>query len=165
VLRPLAEALIGVGFFGVCVLLWRPLPIEPSDLARMGSDVAGAALGMAGLALVLWGRLTLGRLYGVSSTSAARLYADHRLITHGPFAHVRHPMYLGMEMASFGGLFLYRTWTAVFLCVAFLALVIRARREDELLELEFGDKWKAYRKWVPGWLPWKGRIKQDRSSG
>ena len=160
VLRPGVEAAIGVGFFSVCIVLWRPLPLEPRDAIRIGLDVAGAVLAATGLGLVLWGRLTLGRLYGVSSTFGARLRADHRLITHGPFAHVRHPMYLGIETASFGGLLLYRTWTLVFLTVAFLGLMMRARREDELLRLEFGARWEAYRQQIPGWLPRRRRTKR-----
>lgn len=159
VLRPGVETLIGVGFLGVCIVLWSPLPFEPRDAARLSLDVAGAVLAFTGLGLVLWGRLTLGRLYGVSSALGAQLHGDHRLITHGPFAYTRHPMYLGIETASLGGLLLYRTWTLVFLTVAFLGLLVRARREDELLRLEFGAQWEAYRQHVPGWLPRTRRTK------
>lgn len=147
------EALIGIGFFGVCVVLWRPLPLEPREALRVGVVVAGALLAFVGLGLVMWGRLTLGRLYGVSSTAGAKLHADHRLLTHGPFAYVRHPMYVGIQAAAVGGLLLYRTWTTVFVTVAFTALFLRARREDEALRLEFGDEWEAYQQRVPGWLP------------
>lgn len=152
-LDPRIEVLIGVGFFGACIVLWRPLPFEPQGSTRIALDATGALLMFAGLGLVIWGKMTLGSLYGVSSAAGARLHADHRLIVHGPFAHVRHPMYLGIEMASIGGFLLYRTWTTVFLSVVFLGLVVRARREDELLRLEFGDQWEAYRQQVPAWLP------------
>lgn len=152
-LHPGMQALIGVGFFGTCVVLWRPLPFEPLASLRVVLDAGGAVLMASGLGLVIWGRLALGSFYDVSSAAGARLYADHRLVVHGPFAHVRHPMYLGIEMAGIGGLVLYRTWTTVFLAVAFLGLVVRARREEELLRLEFGDEWEAYRHQVPGWLP------------
>jgi len=147
------------------LLLGWTQPEAASRFARLIAacttpELAGAVLAATGLGLVLWGRLTLGRLYGVSSTLGARLHADHRLITHGPFAHVRHPMYLGIETASFGGLLLYRTWTLVFLTVAFLGLMMRARREDELLRLEFGARWEAYRQQIPGWLPRRRRTKR-----
>jgi protein-S-isoprenylcysteine O-methyltransferase Ste14 len=156
-LHPGIQALIGVGFFGACVVLWQPLPFEPHASLRAVLDAGGAVLMASGLGLVIWGRMTLGPLYDVSSSTGARLYADHRLVVHGPFAHVRHPMYLGIETASIGGLALYRTWTTVFLAVAFLGLMVRARREDELLRLEFGDEWETYRQRVSGWLP---RIRQ-----
>ena len=46
-----------------------------------------------------------------------------------------------------GVLLVYRTWTTAFLTVAFLRLAPRARREDELLRLEFGARWEANRRW------------------
>jgi protein-S-isoprenylcysteine O-methyltransferase len=165
VLRPWAEALIGVGFFGASIILWRPLPVEPRGILRAVAAVTGGVLAGSGLALVLWGRLALGSLYGVSSAVGARLHADHRLITHGPFAYVRHPMYLGIQLASLGGLLLCRTWTMVFLNVAFLGLIVRARREDDALRLEFGEEWEAYRSRVPGWLPGQPRRRHRRSPG
>ena len=144
---------IGIPYFGACALLWRPLPLTLSHPARIAALILGALLYFPGLALVLWGRLTLGRMYNVSSSFGARLYADQQLITHGPYALVRHPMYLGILVASFGGLLLYRTWTLVFTALNFLALIVRARREEQALAAEFGEQWKAYCRRVPAWLP------------
>ena len=152
-LHPAVQGLIGIGFLGACVVLWQPLTLEPRASLRIALDAGGAVLMAGGLGLVTWGRMTLGPLYDASSAAGARLSAEHRLVVHGPFAHVRHPMYLGIEMASIGGLALYRTWTTVFLTAAFMGLVVRARREDELLRLEFGDEWETYREQVPGWFP------------
>jgi protein-S-isoprenylcysteine O-methyltransferase Ste14 len=144
--------LVGILFFGVAFVLWRPLPLTLSPPARIAALIVGALLYFPGLALVLWGRLTLGQMYNVSTTAGAQLYADHRLITRGPFAIVRHPMYLGLMLASLGGLLIYRTWTAVF-TLTFLGLFVRARREETALAAEFGAEWEAYRRRVPGWIP------------
>jgi protein-S-isoprenylcysteine O-methyltransferase Ste14 len=86
-----AYLLISVGFFGTCYLLWRPLPLALSASARATALALGVLLLFPGLALVLWGRFTLGEMYNVSSSMGAQLYADHRLITHGPFAIVATP--------------------------------------------------------------------------
>lgn len=144
--------LIGVPFFGLCFLLWRLLPLALSLSARIAALIVGALLYFPGLALVLWARLTLGEMYNVSSSVGAQLYADHRLVTHGPFAIVRHPMYAGLILASMGGLLLYRTWTLVF-TMSFLGLVLRARREEQALAAEFGEEWEEYCRRVPAWLP------------
>jgi protein-S-isoprenylcysteine O-methyltransferase Ste14 len=153
VLRPSAYLLISVGFFGTCYLLWRPLPLVLTAQARTVTLALGALLFFPGLALVLWGRFTLGEMYNVSSSMGAQLYADHRLVTRGPFAFVRHPMYLGIILASVGGLLIYRTWTLLFTTVDFLGLVLRARREEQALADEFGERWEEYCRRVPGWIP------------
>ena len=152
-LRGPVYLLIGVLFFGTCFILWRPLPLTTSRMGRVLMLVLGISLYFPGLALVLWGRLTLGKMYNVSSALAAQLYIDHQLIKKGPFAYVRHPMYLGAQMAAFGGLLIYRTWTLVFLAVAFLGLVVRAQREEQGLAAEFGERWNEYCERVPAWIP------------
>jgi protein-S-isoprenylcysteine O-methyltransferase Ste14 len=153
VLHPAAYLLIGAGFFGLCILLWRPLPVSLSAPVRSVALALGALLYFPGLALYLWAWQTLGEMYNVSSSVGVQLYADHRLVTHGPFAVIRHPMYLGLILAAAGGLLIYRTWTFVFVLASFLGLVLRAQREEQALAAEFGQAWQAYCQRVPGWIP------------
>jgi protein-S-isoprenylcysteine O-methyltransferase Ste14 len=92
-------------------------------------------------------------MYNVSSSFGAQLYTDQQLITHGPFAYVRHPMYLGILLVGWGGLLLYRTWTFVFIIAHFPVLLVRARHEEQALAIEFGEQWQVYSQRVPAWLP------------
>ncbi len=92
-------------------------------------------------------------MYKTSSGFGVQLNIEHRLVTHGPFALMRHPLYLGLQVAAIGGLLLYRTWTFVFVIVNFLALIIRAKREEEALAMEFGEQWEEYTRHVPAWIP------------
>jgi protein-S-isoprenylcysteine O-methyltransferase Ste14 len=92
-------------------------------------------------------------MYDASSTFGAHLSADHHLVTDGPFAYVRHPMYLGILLTGLGGLLFYRTWTFVFLLTHIPSLIIRARREEELLAVAFGREWQAYSERTPAWIP------------
>jgi len=153
ILRLPAYLLISTGFFGACYLLWRPLLLPLSIPLRAVTLALGVLLYFPGLAFCLWARLTLGRMYDVSSSMGAQLYADHQLITHGPFAIVRHPMYLGITLAAAGGLLIYRTWTFLFVVTSFLGLALRARQEEGALAAEFGEEWQAYCRRVPGWIP------------
>ena len=68
-------------------------------------------------------------------------------------------MYSGILLASAGGLFIYRTWILVFALVAFLGLVLRARREEQALAAEFGGEREVYYHRVPGWIP---RVPRQR---
>jgi len=158
VLRVPLLAAATVLWVGACVLLWRPLPLPDSDALRLLGLLLGAPLLLAGLALYLWGSVTLGAMHGPSSGFGVRLLAGHRLVTQGPFAYLRHPLYLGLQVAGLGGLLLYRNWTWAFIFLNMMGLFLRARREEEALALEFGEAWQAYVRRVPRWLPRRKRV-------
>ncbi len=143
----------GALYFAICFLTWRPILVTLSNWTRLAALTAGALLLYPGLAMVAWGRHTLGDMYNVSSGFGAQLYKDQRLVTTGPFSIVRHPMYLGILLIALGGILVYRTWTFVFLLANFPGLARRATNEEQALELEFGEQWTEYCKRVPGWLP------------
>jgi protein-S-isoprenylcysteine O-methyltransferase Ste14 len=113
----------------------------------------GLGLYLAGMALAVAGRLALGSSYRPSSTLGATLAPNHRLVTSGPFAIVRHPMYLGLALAALGALALYRTWSTMLFVLQVPVLVVRAHREEELLARTFGEAWEQYAARVPAWLP------------
>ncbi len=142
-----------IPYFAICALLWRPLPFGVDGFARIACLVLGAMLGAAGAAMYLGGRRTLGTMYNVSSSLGSELWADHRLVTTGLYAHVRHPMYVGLFLAAAGGLFVYRTWTLVFMALTLAGTVVKARHEERLLAAEFADRWDAYARRVPAWIP------------
>ena len=134
-------------------LLWRPIRLISSTPARIAVLVLGALLYFPGIALMLWGRLTLGRMYNVSSVLGAQLYSEHRMVTSGPFALVRHPMYVGGALAEVGALLIYRTWAVALIPLQIPELSFRARREEEALAAQFGEQWEEYCRRVPAWIP------------
>jgi protein-S-isoprenylcysteine O-methyltransferase Ste14 len=146
-----------IPYFVVWIVLWHRLPGTPPDWLRWGALIVGGALGLSGLAVYLWGRLTLGSMYNVSSVLGSELYADHRLIEAGPFRFVRHPMYFGIALAAVGALMVYRTWAMVFAVAALPAFAVKARHEERLLTAEFGAQWKEYTERVPSWWPRRPR--------
>lgn len=153
ILRPDRLAAITVGWFVALIVSWRPIPFRPRGTARAMCIVGGGTAVWAGLGLAIAGRLALGGAYRVSTTAGAALAPGQPLITSGPFSIVRHPMYLGLNLAALGSLLLYRTWATTALVVMTPVLVVRARREDALLERVFGDRWRRYAARVPAWLP------------
>lgn len=153
VLRAPLLLIFGCLWLGLLFILWHPLPLTLSIPARVIALILGTLLYFPGLALYLWGGYTLGEMYKPSSAFGVQLNVGHRLITHGPFAFVRHPLYLGLQIAALGGLLVYRNWTFAFVLVNFLGLFIRARREEQALAAEFGEQWKAYSQQLPAWVP------------
>src|SRR2546430_664453 len=72
-----------------------PLSVFPSspffDVNHL-STMIGAVLCIAGLAFCVWARFTLGRNW----SGLVTLKGGHELITSGPYAFVRHPIYTGL---------------------------------------------------------------------
>lgn len=145
--------LITIGFIGLGIVLWKPIPISMSEGLSIVLLLSGAVIYFAGIGMYLWGLITLKSMFGISSFAGAELYADHQLITHSPFAFVRHPMYLGVLLSSWGGLLIYRTWAMMVFVPMALVVFRRAWREEKLLEEEFGEEWREYAMITPMWIP------------
>lgn len=162
-LRPAVLLAATLLFILAGILLWRPLPIQPHLWIRIIMLSAGALLFFSGLGLYLWGMRSLGRMFGPSSGFGVRLLARHSLITTGPYAHVRHPMYLAVITTAIGCFLLYRTWAALVFAIIMFGLVVRANREERVLALEFGPEWESYAAQVPAWLPTLGHGRRGVS--
>ena len=138
-------------FFGY--ILWRPLPLQLPWLLQLLVSILGGAVFLASLVLYVWGLRTLGENFNASSGFGVRLHQTHRLVTTGPYAYIRHSMYLAVILAGWGGLLLYRTWTMLFFAIIMLGLILRARKEEQALAQVFGRQWELYERNVPGWIP------------
>lgn len=150
-------------FIGISIWAWKPLPQTFPITSRVWMLVLGSLLYFPGLAFVLWGRLALGRNYFVSTGMGAQLFEGQQLVTSGPFAIVRHPMYLGLFLTALGSLLLYHTWTTLFFACFAPAMILRARREELLLTKEFGEQWQEYRQRVPMLVPRLPDMKNART--
>jgi protein-S-isoprenylcysteine O-methyltransferase Ste14 len=145
-------------FLGLSVIGWIPLAVGIEPPIRIVMLVIGSLLYIPGMLFVLWGRLTLGKNYFVSTGLGAQLFAGHQLVTSGPYAIVRHPMYAGLMLAALGSLLVYFTWTTLFFALFSPMLMKRARREEDALAEQFGQQWVEYCQRVPLILP---RSKQN----
>jgi len=111
-----------------------------------------------GLLLILWGELL--RLWGVSYAGPAtrtRKVGAPELVSNGPYAHLRNPLYLGNifmysgVVIAFGGCLPYLLYLVIFFFSLQYILIIKVE-EKKLKEL-FGEKFDHYREVVPRFLP------------
>lgn len=146
-----------------CLAFWRPIPLDLSPAVALLLRIGGLALLLGSSVLFLWARRTLGVYYNPSTSTAVQLNAEHRLIQHGPFTIVRHPIYLSLGLMLISLLMIYRTWTLLLILIMMsAALDRRARTEDRALEGAFGAEWRAYASRVPMFVP---RFRARRRTG
>jgi protein-S-isoprenylcysteine O-methyltransferase Ste14 len=112
---------------------------------------AGLGLALAGALFAAWSMWRLGRSYAVRMD----VFAEHQLVQDGPFALVRHPLYLGVLGYHVGAfLALGDLLLAAFTVLIVLPLLAyRAAIEERVLLNAFGDEYRAYRRRVPALLP------------
>ena len=134
-------------------LFWKPIPIQLPWTIRLVMLVAGGVVYFFSLGVYIWGLRTLGENFNASSGFGVRLQQDHQLVSNGPYAYVRHPMYLAVILVGWGGLLMYLTWTMLGFAVMMLGLIYRAQREEQALMMEFGHDWEEYKRRVHGWIP------------
>lgn len=137
-LAPLRQAILSFGF----AQLW--------DLPQTALWVC-AVLALAGIALGWWGRAHLGGLW----SSGVTRKEGHKIIDSGPYAFVRHPIYVGLLLAAVALLGISgRTFGVMGFALFVVGLFLKARLEERFLREELGaDVYGAYAKRVPMLVP------------
>lgn len=104
---------------------------------------------MLGTGLLAWGSGALGRLL----TPLPRPAASGRVIEHGPYRSMRHPIYTGVVLSALG-LALLTHHDRRLLVTAALALFfdVKARREEQWLVARYPD-YRAYQERTPRFVP------------
>jgi protein-S-isoprenylcysteine O-methyltransferase Ste14 len=94
---------------------------------------------------------TLGRQWALR----ARLVEDHKLITEGPYAYIRNPIYTGMLGMLIATGLAMEHWIALLIAIVIfmVGLVIRVKTEEKLLRSAFGPEFEEYARHVPAVIP------------
>ena len=76
------------------------------------------------------------------------------LVTTGPYAWSRNPMYLGHLIFLAGLALLFSSWFAAAIAVAAAVWFhLRVLADERRLERRFGETYRDYRARVPRWIP------------
>ncbi len=129
-LEPAASRILRVFIFLIAIVLLSttriPLPLLYLQLwpAGLWPFWLGAAVTIAGLLFAVWGRQHLGSNWSRSVT----IKQGHELITTGPYALVRHPIYTGILTGFLGmAIAISQVRGFIVLVLIFLALWIKLR--------------------------------------
>lgn len=107
--------------------LLLPMMVRPTANASLIAEPTAAAMAAFGLSIVVVGKLSLGWSFGT-------LPANRGIIERGLYRVVRHPIYLGYILTHIPFLLAHPTgWNLAVLVIGDIALLVRARYEEETL--------------------------------
>ncbi len=115
------------------------------------SIIVGSVLIITGELIRIWG---VGVAGGATRT---RNVGAQSLVTSGPFAYVRNPLYLGNFILA-AGVVIFANSLFPYLLVAYIILFVCqysmiVSLEEKTLERLFGDKYLRYKGMVPRFIP------------
>ena len=133
---------------------WLPVPFLLIPLLVPGTmslrtTIAGAVLMVLGEGWRLWGVATAG------TVTRRRSRDVQKLVSHGPFAWSRNPLYNGnfllwMGIITISGVYWFLPVAALIFAIEYFYIV---RYEEGVLESIFGDVYLAYKAKTPRWFP------------
>jgi protein-S-isoprenylcysteine O-methyltransferase Ste14 len=144
-------AVLAVGF---TLLGWRRLAVGWLGArfvpALPAVAVLGVAITIAGCAFAIWARFALGANW----SARAAVKEGHELITWGPYAVTRHPIYTGLLAAVAGTALAGGEWRhALGLAVILFGFLIKMSQEERLMAQAFPDAYPRYRRRVKALIP------------
>jgi protein-S-isoprenylcysteine O-methyltransferase Ste14 len=124
------------------------LPPWSSSLVQITS-VVGKVLAIAGGFLFISGIIALGK----NLTPVPQPKENATLIVKGPYRFVRHPIYGGLILCTFGyGLSVHGWLTLFYALLIFVCFDLKARKEEEWLEKKFPD-YASYKQRTSKFIP------------
>ena len=116
----------------------------------------GFVLGMLSVAFWTWTQVTLDTQW----SAQLQLTKDHSLVTTGPYARMRHPLYSAMFGWGVALALLTANWVFVGIAVLMVAgLVWRVPREEQMMLAAFGNEYKIYMQHTGRFFPRLGTIR------
>jgi protein-S-isoprenylcysteine O-methyltransferase Ste14 len=155
--EPAASGILRALAFVIAIILLSttliPLPwlyrqLWPSGLLAFW---IGAAITVGGLLFAIWAPGYLGRNW----SSAVTIKQGHELITTGPYALVRHPIYTGI-LTGFLGSAIARSQVrgVIGFVLIFVVLWAKLRMEEQWMRSQFGETYATYAQQTTALVPY-----------
>jgi protein-S-isoprenylcysteine O-methyltransferase Ste14 len=145
-------AVAWIGFFVPLLWIFTPWLSFADHRLHPVPFGAGLALLAAGLWLFHRSHADLGRNWSIT----LQVREEHRLVTDGVYARVRHPMYLALLLYSVGQWLVLPNWVAgpAYLVAFGILFAFRVVPEERMMEETFGAAYVDYarttKRLVPG---------------
>jgi protein-S-isoprenylcysteine O-methyltransferase Ste14 len=104
--------------------------------------ILGVGLCALGIGFAMWARVCLGRNWGTPMSRKE----NPELVTTGPYAFVRHPIYAGIFLAMLGSMIGVSPFWVVPFVLFGIYFLYSATREEKLMLEQFPQEYAAYRR-------------------
>jgi len=143
VIQMLAFFAVGAGRLDVA--------LQPASTAALAEAAVVLALSAVTCGLFFASKRALGRNWSL----VARTRSDHELVTSGPFAYVRHPIYSALFAWLIGMAVAFGHYRGLILGVPlyWIGTALRITEEEKLLRARFGPAYDAYAARVKRFAP------------
>jgi protein-S-isoprenylcysteine O-methyltransferase Ste14 len=141
----------------VLILLALNIPVLRHALKKAQAHIVsstplgiiGVVFCALGIGLAIWARVYLGRNWGLPMSRKE----NPELVTTGPYAYVRHPIYAGMLLAMLGSTIGENVFWVQPLILFGAYFIYSAQREEKLMIELFPEQYPTYMKRTKMLLP------------
>lgn len=104
--------------------------------------ILGQLVFWGGFLLAFWARETIGRHW--AHAAEYQVVKSQDLVTDGPYAYIRHPIYTALFAIFLGAQMLTSTWLILLTPLLYWFIHWQASKEEELLIKKFKKKYRDY---------------------
>ena len=119
--------------------VWHIVPLAATHVNPIAASIGVAVCGF-GIAVAIWARVYLGQNWGMPMS----LREGHELVTTGPYAFIRHPIYTGLLLALIGSTMVHWFPRIVLLPVIFAYFIYAGCMEERTMREQFPTDYPAY---------------------
>lgn len=126
----------------------------PVDLIPQPYNYVGLVFIPVGFLLIIWANYALLVIGKISLRDREPMQKPEYLVLEGPYRFSRNPLYLGALFALVGFVIVWSSIVIAFLTIL-VYIIFRNRfikREEIILEEEFGDDYRDFKKRVRRWF-------------
>ncbi|MRG56788.1 isoprenylcysteine carboxylmethyltransferase family protein [Phyllobacterium sp. SYP-B3895] len=145
--RTLTDRLgLGIAFFGLAIVPGFYVATGIPKSADYSPYAFSIVLGAITMLLALWvfrrSHKELGRNWSIT----LEIREKHKLVSSGPYAFVRHPMYTSFLLIALGQAFLLANWVAGLAGLVGFSILffLRVTKEERMMLENFGPEYRDY---------------------
>ena len=138
---------IRIVIFVVAVVLFRFFNVHnSSSIYKLANHkewvlIIGFIIFLIGLALAIWARINLAKNWGMPMTQKQ----NPELVTSGPYAYIRHPIYSGILLAILGCVVVINLFWLIIFALAGVYFIYSSVIEEKLLMKQLPNVYPKYK--------------------